>query len=43
MSQLRESGLGFVGMSSVGPSVVVTDMNEEEIARLIEPMGLRSP
>ncbi len=42
MSQLRECGLEFVGMSSVGPSIaVVTDRNDEEIARLIEPMGLK--
>jgi beta-RFAP synthase len=42
MSQLRESGLEFVGMSSVGPSIaVVTEESEEEIAKLIEPMGLK--
>lgn len=42
MSQLRESGLEFVGMSSVGPSIaVVTDRSEEEISRLIGPMGLK--
>lgn len=42
MSQLRESGLDFVGMSSVGPSIaVVTEESEEEIAKLIEPMGLK--
>ncbi len=42
MSQLRESGLEFVGMSSVGPSIaIVTDRSEEEIARLIQPIGLK--
>jgi beta-ribofuranosylaminobenzene 5'-phosphate synthase len=42
MSQLRESGLEFVGMSSVGPSIaVVTEESEDEIAKLIEPMGLK--
>ncbi len=42
MSQLRESGLEFVGMSSVGPSIaVVTDRSEKEIADLIGPMGLK--
>jgi len=42
MSQLRSSGLEFVGMSSVGPSIgVVTDKGEEEIAALIEPLGLK--
>lgn len=41
MSQLRESGLEFVGMSSVGPSIaIVTDRSEEDIAQLISPMGL---
>jgi predicted sugar kinase len=41
MSQLRESGLEFVGMSSVGPSIaVVTDRSAEDMAELIEPMGL---
>lgn len=42
MSQLRECGFEFVGMSSVGPSIaVVTDKSEEEVARLIKPMGLK--
>ncbi len=42
MSQLRESGLEFVGMSSVGPSIaVVTEKNEKEIADLIRPIGLK--
>jgi beta-ribofuranosylaminobenzene 5'-phosphate synthase len=41
MSLLRESGLEFVGMSSVGPSIViVTDRDREEVAKLIKPLGL---
>lgn len=42
MSQLRGSGIEFAGMSSVGPSIaVVTDRSEGEIAKLIEPLGLK--
>jgi shikimate kinase len=42
MSLLRESGLEFVGMSSVGPSIaIVTDRTREEVASLIEPLGLK--
>jgi beta-RFAP synthase len=41
MSLLRENGLEFVGMSSVGPSIaIVTERTREEIERLIEPLGL---
>ena len=41
MSLLRESGLEFVGMSSVGPSIaIVTDNSLEEVAEVIEPLGL---
>jgi beta-ribofuranosylaminobenzene 5'-phosphate synthase len=41
MSQLREAGLEFVGMSSVGPSIaIVTDRSREEVAGMIEPLGL---
>src|SRR5512136_91338 len=41
MSLLREAGLEFVGMSSVGPSIaIVTDRSREEVAGLIEPLGL---
>jgi shikimate kinase len=41
MSLLREAGLEFVGMSSVGPSIaIVTDQSREAVARLIEPLGL---
>ena len=41
MSLLREAGLEFVGMSSVGPSIaIVTEWSREAVARLIEPLGL---
>ncbi|HUS76118.1 MAG TPA: hypothetical protein VMY43_08940 [Methanothrix sp.] len=41
MSLLRESGLEFVAMSSVGPSIaIVTDRSREEVAGLIKPLGL---
>jgi predicted sugar kinase len=41
MSLLREAGLEFVGMSSVGPSIaIVTGQSREAVARLIEPLGL---
>jgi beta-RFAP synthase len=41
MSLLREAGLEFVGMSSVGPSIaIVTDRSREEVAGLIKPLGL---
>jgi beta-ribofuranosylaminobenzene 5'-phosphate synthase len=42
MSLLRESGLEFVGMSSVGPSIaIVTDRSRKEMDKLVEPMGLK--
>ena len=42
MSVLREAGLEFVGMSSVGPSIaIVTDRDRDEVAGLIEPLGLK--
>ena len=41
MSLLRESGLEFVGMSSVGPSIaIVTDRSREEVAERLKKMGL---
>ena len=41
MSLLRESGPEFMGMSSVGASTaIVTDRSREEVAKLIEPLGL---
>ncbi|HII07739.1 MAG TPA: GHMP kinase [Methanotrichaceae archaeon] len=42
MNSLREAGLEFVGMSSVGPSIaVVTERTEEEMTKLLAPMGLK--
>jgi len=42
MAALRDAGLEFVGMSSVGPSIaVVTDRPEEEVAKILEKAGLR--
>ncbi|HOX35187.1 MAG TPA: GHMP kinase [Methanoregulaceae archaeon] len=41
MSMLREAGLEFVGMSSVGPSIaVVTEKNHAEMENLLRPLGL---
>lgn len=42
MSMLRESGLEFVGMSSVGPSIaIVTEKNQKEIQKILSPLGLK--
>jgi len=42
MAALREAGLEFVGMSSVGPSIaVITGRPEEEVAAILEKAGLR--
>lgn len=41
MSMLREAGLEFVGMSSVGPSIaIVTKKSRSEIAEILKPIGL---
>ena len=41
MSKLREAGLEFVGMSSVGPSIsVVTKKSRTEVDAIVENMGL---
>jgi beta-RFAP synthase len=41
MSMLREAGLEFVGMSSVGPSIaVVTAKGKKEMEKLLKPLGL---
>ena len=41
MSLLRESGLEFVGMSSVGPSIaIVTEKSRSEVADLLKKMSL---
>lgn len=42
MSLLREAGLEFVGMSSVGPSIaVITDKDKKSIERILRPVGLK--
>ncbi len=42
MAALRDAGLEFVGMSSVGPSIaVITDRPEEEVTEIIAKAGLR--
>ncbi|NLB01229.1 MAG: GHMP kinase [Methanomicrobiales archaeon] len=42
MAALRDAGLEFVGMSSVGPSIaVITGRPEEEVAAILEKAGLR--
>ncbi|MDN5340939.1 MAG: beta-ribofuranosylaminobenzene 5-phosphate synthase [Euryarchaeota archaeon] len=42
MAALRDAGLEFVGMSSVGPSIaVITDRPEEEVTEILEKAGLR--
>ncbi|EHQ34923.1 GHMP family kinase ATP-binding protein [Methanoplanus limicola] len=41
MSRLKEAGLEFVGMSSVGPSIaVITKLREEEMNDILRPIGL---
>ena len=41
MSMLREAGLEFVGMSSVGPSIaVVTEKDRAQMEKLLKPLGL---
>ena len=41
MSILRDAGLEFVGMSSVGPSIaIVTERSRDEVTKIIEPLGL---
>ena len=42
MHSLRQAGLEFVGMSSVGPSIViVTDKEKGEMEAIVEPLGLK--
>ena len=42
MSILRDADLEFVGMSSVGPSIaIVTERSRDEVAKIIEPVGLK--
>ncbi len=41
MSRLREAGLEFVAMSSVGPAIaIITDRTEQEMQELVKPLGL---
>jgi len=41
MSMLREAGLEFVGMSSVGPSIaVVTSLDRKALEEILRPKGL---
>ena len=41
MSQLREAGLEFVGMSSVGPSIaIITAKEKREVEGIIRGLGL---
>ncbi|MFA5332647.1 MAG: GHMP kinase [Methanoregula sp.] len=41
MNQLREAGLEFVGMSSVGPSIaIITERSKKEVQRILKPLGL---
>ncbi len=41
MNSLRDAGLEFVAMSSVGPSVcVITNRSESDVQKIIEPLGL---
>jgi len=42
MSLLREAGLEFVGMSSVGPSIaIVTSKGRDEIEEIVHKLGLK--
>ena len=42
MAALRNAGLEFVGMSSVGPAIaVITDRPEEEVAAILASLGLQ--
>lgn len=41
MGMLRDAGLEFVGMSSVGPAItVVTDKDQKSIDKILKPLGL---
>jgi beta-ribofuranosylaminobenzene 5'-phosphate synthase len=41
MAKLREAGFGFMGMSSVGPTIaVITDKERKVVEREIRPHGL---
>ncbi|HUH79413.1 MAG TPA: GHMP kinase [Methanoregula sp.] len=41
MSRLRDAGLEFVGMSSVGPAIaIVTGLDEKAVGKILKPLGL---
>jgi len=41
MAKLREAGFGFVGMSSVGPTIaVITEKDQKAVETAIRPLGL---
>ncbi|NLV26663.1 MAG: GHMP kinase [Methanomicrobiales archaeon] len=41
MHKLRKTGLEFVGMSSVGPSIaVITDLSKEGLSQILRPLNL---
>lgn len=41
MNQLRETGLEFVGMSSVGPSIaIITGRGKKDVQKILKPLGL---
>lgn len=42
MSQLRDAGFEFVGMSSVGPAIaIITNKNEDFVDSVLKPIGLK--
>ena len=42
MSQLRDAGLEFVGMSSVGPAIaIITNRSDEFVESVLNPLGLK--
>ncbi|MCX6698816.1 MAG: GHMP kinase [Methanomicrobiales archaeon] len=43
MSQLRNAGFEFVGMSSVGPAIaIITNRSEEFVESVLHPIGLKT-
>jgi len=42
MSQLRDAGFEFVGMSSVGPAIaIITNRSEDFVETVLHPLGLK--
>jgi beta-ribofuranosylaminobenzene 5'-phosphate synthase len=42
MSQLRDAGFEFVGMSSVGPAIaIITNRSDEDVESALQPIGLK--